>query len=485
MAIQITQSQYDTAKQTLRNIHIKLEILDYDYRVLDSIEGNNLSGNVQIDANSDIRRTCDVSFVMTDSSFNVEAGGRIWLDKLIKIYVGVDDIKTGEISWTNMGMYIINQPTYNYDAATHTLSFNGLDLMARLTGQRNGYIADLAGEDIALAETGQNVREVIIGILAENGFTKYVVDECRLDNGVIQDVPYDMEFNQGSTWYDMLSELRNILPNYQIYFDVDGVFHYEQIPSSADDPIMIDMDLWKENVISEQNSVDFENVKNAIEVYGVTHDTEFYSDETVSTVSGADITLTVDSEIPQDDYTEVGFTLPSDADGQLTINFNEWGAEPLINADGTRVAHLDANTYYVIMYYLNEDGESGSWQFLGHLQAQGYWEDNNPESPFYVGGSIGKILLPLYGGEYENIQSDDLALQRAKYEIYLHCRLNDTLQLTTVPIYWADVNWKVNYLNLDKTQEEQYIVQSIHTDLSEAGNQTWELSRFYPLYPTI
>lgn len=484
MAIQITQSQYDTAKQTLRNKHIRLEILDYEYRVLDSIEGNNLSGNVQNDANSDIRRTCDVSFVLTDSSFNVEAGGKIWLDKLIGIYVGIDDIKTGEIAWTNMGIYLINQPTYNYDAVNNTISFNGLDLMAKLTGQRNGYIANLAGEDIALVYAGQNVREVMIGILAENGFTKYVVDECRLDNGVIQPVPYDMEFSQGSTWYDLLSELRNILPNYQIYFDVNGVFHYEQIPSSADDPVMIDTDLWKENVISEQNAVDFEGVKNAIEVYGVTHDTEYYSDETVSTVSGADIALTVvvdEGEIPQDDYTEVGFTLPSDADGQLTINFNEWGAVALLNPDGTRVTHLDADTYYIIVYHADSD----TWEFLGHLQAQGYWEDNNPESPFYVEGSIGKILLPLYGGEYENIQSDDLALQRAKYEIYLHCRLNDTLQLTTVPIYWADVGWKVNYIGLDKIETEQYIVQSIHTDLSEEGNQTWELSRFYPLYPTI
>lgn len=480
MATQITQSQYNTTNQSLRNLHIKLNVLNFDYNILDSIEGNVLSGQVRIDANSDIRRTCDLSFVVTDSSLEVQAGGQIFLDKLIQVYSGVNDIATGEIAWTNMGIYLINQPTYTYDASTKTMSFSGVDLMAKLTGARNGYIANLAGEDIALVQTGQNIREVIIGILAENGFSKYVVEECRLDNDVIQDVPYDMEFSQGSTWYDLLSEIRNILPKYQIYFDVDGVFHYEKIPQSADDPIMIDLETWEQNVITETVTVDFESVKNAIEVYGVTHDTQYFSDSTMSTISGANISLTIDDTAVQVDYTIVAFVLPSNANGQLTVNVNGWGAKNLMNADGTRVTHLDEQTYYVISYQ-----EDGTWLFCGHLQAQGYYEDNNPESPFYVNGSVGKILLPLYGGEYENIFTDDLALQRAKWEIYQRCRLNDTVQLTTVPIYWGDVNWKVNYSPLGKDVINQYIVQSVYTDLGENGRQTWEMSRFYPYYPVI
>lgn len=480
MAIQITQSQYDTAKQTIRNLHIKLNILNFNFNVLDSIEGNCLDGSIQVDANSDIRRTCNLSFVVTDNSLKVQSGGQIWLDKFIQIYVGVDDIKTGEIAWNNMGIYLINQPTYQYDAETHTMSFEGLDLMAKMTGARNGYIGELAGEDITLIKTGQNVKQVIIGILKENNFNRYIVEECRLDNGVIQPVPYDMEFGQGSTWYDVLSELRNILPQYQIYFDVNGVFHYEMIPSDVADPIIIDIDLWQENVISEEVAVDFQNVKNAIEVYGVTHDTQFFSDSTTSTVSGANIKLTVDQEFVQEEFSIVAFVLPSNASGNLTVNVNNNGAKALKNPNGTRVTSLAKNTYWVISYQ-----SDNTWQFLGHLQAQDYWEDNNPESPFYVEGSVGRILLPLYGGEYENIQSDDLALQRAKYEIYKRCRLNDILRLTTVPIYWADVNWKVNYIPLDETEAKQYIVQSVYTNLGENGEQTWELSRFYPLYPSL
>lgn len=480
MAEQITQSQRNTVKQILRNLKLKIDVLDFDYLTVDSIDGNVLNGSITIDTNSDVRRTCNIELVVTSSTFNVQAGSDVWIDKYIKIQVGVDDIKTGEIVWTNMGIFLINQPTYVYNADTYTLSFEGVDLMAKMTGQRNGYIANLAGEDIALIETGQNVREAIIGILEQNGFNRYVIEECKLANGVVQDVPYDMEFGQGSTWYDILYELSNIIPNYQIYFDVDGVFHYNQIPMSNDDPIMIDTDIWRENAISEQLSIDFESIFNAIEVYGVTHDTEYYSDETVSSVSGNEINLTVAQEFDLEEFVEVGFTLPEDAIGDITINLNESGAIPLLNSDGTQVTKLDAGVYWVIQYQAN-----GTWQFLGHLQACGYWEDNNPESPFYVNGSVGKILLPLYGGEYENIQSDDLALQRAKYEIYLRCRLNDTLQLTTIPIYWADVNWKIQYTPLGEDEPKQYFVKSIQIDLTESGEQTWGLSRFYPLYPEM
>lgn len=480
MAIEITQSQYNTTKQSIRNLHIKLNILNFNFKTIDSIEGNCTAGTIQINANSDIRRTCSLSFVVTDDSLEMKDGGEIFLDKYIQVYIGIEDTRTGKIAWNNMGIYLINQPTYDYDAITHTLSFQGVDLMAKLTGIRNGYIGGLAGEDITLIQTGQNVREVIIGILKENNFNRYVVSECQNVDGTIQEVPYDMEFSQGSTWYDILSEIRNILPQYQIYFDVNGVFHYETIPSSAEEPVMMNDDIWIDNVISEQDSVDFENVKNAVEVYGVTHDTQYFSDVSKSVASGNTISLTVDEEFAQTEYVEVGFVLPNDADGNITINVNSLGAQSLVDSNGDFITHLDADTYWIISYQSND-----TWLFLGHLQAQGYWEDDNPESPFYIDGPVGKILIPLYGEDYDNIQSDELALQRAKYEIYKRCRLNDTLRLTTVPIYWADVNWKVDYTPLNKKETNQYITQSIYTDLSEAGQQTWEMSRFYPFYPVI
>ena len=480
MSNQITQSQYNTAHQNIRNTYIRVNLLNFQFLTVDSLEGNLLKGSVSIDANSDMRRTCNVELVVTDSSYNVQAGGKIWLDKYIQIYVGVDDIRTGETSWTNMGIYLINQPSYSYDAQTHTLSFQGVDLMAKLTGLRNGYVTGLAGEDKVLISVGQNIREIIIGILKQNGFNRYVVSECRNVDGAIQNVPYEMEFEQGSTWWDVLVALRDILPSYQMYFDVDGIFHYDMIPYRANDPIRIDLNTWDNNAISESVDVDFESVKNAVEVYGVIHEPPFFCDSDKATVSNAAISLTVNESFELKEYAMVGFVLPSNASGSITININSTGAKNLVNSSGKRITSLAKNTYWVIIYQAN-----GTWLFMGHAQAQAKWQDNNPNSPFYVNGTIGKITLPLYGYDYENIQTDELALERAKYEIYLRCRLNDTINVTTVPIYWADVGWKVNYRPLGGDVINQYLVQSISTDLAPNGKQTWNLSRFYPLYESF
>ena len=265
-----------------------------------------------------------------------------------------------------------------------------------------------------------------------------------------------------------------------MYFDINGVFHYELIPSTDSDPVRMGMDVWTPNLISEQVAVDFEGVKNVIEIYGANHETDNFSDALVSTVTGNAIGLTITGVTELMEYVMIAFSLPSDATGNLTINVNNLGAYPLVDMSGNPITSLAAQTYWVAVYQADD-----TWLFMGHSQAQAQWSDNNPDSPFYVGSIIGEIRMPLYGGEYENIQTDDLALQRAKWEIYKRCRLNDAISLTTIPIYWGDVNWKVEFAPFNGATVNQYIVQSISTDLSTQGTQTWNLSSFYPFYPVI
>lgn len=483
MSFLIEAEQYAVANQSIRNRYIQVNLLDFNFFTVDSLGGRLIDGSIDINANSDIRRTCSVNFVVTDSSFNVEAGGKIWLDKYFQIYIGVEDLKTGEIVWTNTGIFLINQPSFMYDVSTRTMSFHGVDLMAKMTGLRNGYITGIGSDQFTLIPVGSNVREVMIAVLQECGFNRYVIRECQNTDGVIQDVPYDMQFEQGATWYEILAALRDILPNYQIYFDVDGVFHYEKIPSGVDDPVIITEEIWENNLIQENLSIDFENVKNFIEVWGRVHDTEDFSDSTMTLVTDNIIEPTWSALTELADYIITALSLPSaiTSSSGIYIYFND---ETLIIKDysDNNITYLPADEYLTFSY----DATDSCWRYLGGLQAHATYEDDNPESPFYVGGTIGRIALVLSGEEYENIVSDDLALERAKFEIYNHCRLNDTINLTTIPIYWADVNLKVSYTNLsgDKTSKE-YMIQSVNIPLAVDGVQTWNLSRFYPFYPII
>lgn len=483
MSFSITASQYTTANQPIRNLYIQINLLDFNFFIVNNLEGNLLDGNVSINANSDIRRTCTVSFVVTDSSFNVEAGGQIWLDKYFQVNVGVEDFRTKEVIWNNMGIFLINQPSFSYEANTRTMSFQGVDLMAKMTGLRNGYIVGVGSEAFTLIPAGTNVREAIISVLQECGFNRYLVSECLNVDGVMQDVPYDMKFDQGSTWYNVLSGLRDILPNYQMYFDVDGVFHYEKIPSGADDPVIINEETWNNNLLQENLTIDFENVKNVVEVWGRVHETDFFSDSTLTTVSNNVITPTWTELTTLEDYLITALSLPTaiDDDNGIYIHFDN---DDLLIKDysDNNVTELPADEYLTFSY----DETGGFWRYLGGLQAHAIYQDDNPDSPFYIGSSIGIIPIVLTGEDYDNIVSDDLALQRAKYEIYNYCRLNDTLTLATIPIYWADVNFKVSYTPLSGEQvSKEYMIQSVDIPLSVEGMQNWNLSRFYPFYPVI
>lgn len=471
--LNITQNDYNIIKQRYTERYIKIELLDFKYRVVDEISGNMITCSVSCDADSDLRRFCSVSLVVTDNSFDIKSGGKIFLDRYIKVYVGLKNIRTDEIQWYNQGIYLIDTPTWQYDAMNNTLSFSGLDLMSKLTGARNGQLEGIP----TVISQGESVREAMIETLELGGFTKYIISECTNRDGSIQSVPYDIEIDQGGYVYDILSALRDILPQYQIYFDVDGVFHYELIPSGEDEPVLIDDDIWDSIEISEDISTDFASVKNYIEVYGRTHDPDHYP--SAISVSGNVITMTIASLTSLSENNIIGFTPPSAVSGNIQLSVNSFGAKNLVDSNGDYITALDADTYYVAQYQSKD-----TWLFLGHQQAKAIWSDTNPDSPFYVDGSVGRIREVLYGGDYDNITSDELALERAKIEIYWKCRLNDSITLNIIPIPWIDVNIVVSHAPKDSDKQIRYIIKSYSCDYSSVSStMSINMITFYPYYP--
>ena len=470
MPLNIQQQDYNIMSQPYINKYMKLNILNFDMNVVDEISGNLVSCDVSVNADSDLRRSCSVSLIVVDATLEVMESGRIWIDKFIQPLVGYENIYTGEIQWYNQGIYLINAPSYSYDATNNTLSFSGLDLMSKLTGLRNGALSGVP----TVVPQGSSVREAIIAAIKLAGFNKYVVDECTNVDGNVQSVPYDIQVDQGGYIFDIIKQLRDILPNYQVYFDVDGVFHYDQIPSGDNDPVLIDDNLWDNVLVAESVSTDFEKVKNYIEVYGKSHAITNYSSNT--TVSGTQIRLTLSG------YTEtagnmIGFTLPNNIVGNITIKVNSLTARNLVDSNGTFITSLDKDVYYVAVLRANK-----TYEFLGHQQAQAIVQDDNPDSPFYINGTTGIIREVLYGGDYDNIMSDDLALQRAKLELYWKCRLNDGISLSCIPIPWVDVNILVSHAPKNSSKQKKYMVKSFNASYGDNTTMTINAISYYAYY---
>lgn len=467
-SLNITSEQFRTVTQNVQNKYVRLELLNYQYQIVDNLEGVATGGSISINANSDIRRTASITMVVKDSSFEVQPSGKIWLDKYVRIYSGVFSFATGEIEWTNCGIYIVDAPSYRYDAVTNTLTLSLLDLMAKLTGMRNGY---LKGIPVVL-KAGENIRKAIIDTLALGGFTKYVVEEAPSPSTI----PNDLEFGQGATVYTLIKGLRDIYPNYECFFDVDGTFYYKPIPTGKNDPILVDDTLFEQIVISEDINVDFQNVKNSIEVYGRTHNPAHYSENT--TVSGGTITLNIADVTEYKEDMIYGFTLKDNKGITApSLKINSLTTYPVKMLDGTTNANIQAeegDIYFCVQF------KKTYWLWLGHLQAYGFAEDTNEKSPFNVNSTIGRIRLPLYGGEYDNCLSDELAQERSKYELWLHTNMNNSVQLNCVPVPWMDVNILCRYTSLRNKETNQYLIKTISFGLAPTDSMSLSMIKFYP-----
>ena len=484
MAYNVVTSDLDIIRQQSIKKIIRLYILDFNYARVAEISGNMLDMNVSIDSKSDLRRSCSVELVVVDDSYNVAAGGRIWLDKYIQPYIGYENIHTGEVQWYNQGIYLINAPSWQYDAETKTLSFAGLDLMSKLTGLRNGQLEGLTYSIPA----GQNVRNVIIDTIKLAGFNNYVVSECRSKNGAIVPTPYDIEISAGGTVYDILSELRDIMPNYEIFFDVDGVFIYQPIPTGQNEPVKIDDTVLNNILLNEAVDTDFETVKNYIEVYGQTYDPDYYSATT--TYSGGVLSLTV-SSLPTTaaivpNGILIGFTAPQNINGPIHMRLNNLTtAMSLIDQYGESAYSLVSGGYYVIQWNYT-DATTSPYYYIGKQQISAIAKDGNVNSPFYIGGSVGMIREVLSGGEYDNIITDSLAQQQADYSLWKKTRLQDSIALSITPVPWLDVNDIVKHKAVGSSEVKKYIVKNISTDYGQVdGIQTITAITYYPLYPDI
>ena len=89
------------------------------------------------------------------------------------------------------------------------------------------------------------------------------------------------------------------------------------------------------------------------------------------------------------------------------------------------------------------------------------------------------MRIVLSGGEFDNIYSNDLAMQRAKYELYLRAKLHDSIDITVVPIYWLDVNQIIEYQMPNESKPSYWLIKSISTDFSVDGSQKISAIRYY------
>ena len=396
------QKQFDTTLQSIRNIDCKLFVLDYDYTILDEISGKTESISLSVNAESDIRRTANINIALKDDSrqtnsniFYWQVGNPYWFDKYIQIYVAIQDVQTQEYVWVNEGIYMVNSPTISYDATSNSLSFEAVDLMSKMTGLRNGQLEGMA----YTIPVGSTITGAIKTLLVEQGFDKYIIFDPPYNY-----VPQEVNIDIGGTAYDLLCQLRDINPNWEMFFDVDGVFHFQQIPSGkviidpesgeeGEPTPVVDQTVWDKLNVSYNLDTNFEDVKNYVEVLGKVHEPQEYGTVTINdNVLNMELVNVIASYLNNEWVIGMpviateGATQPE----ALATPINRIIIKDIANVD---VADIDlsspiiaANEYYCVKLTFDAT-KCTACEYLGALQPRAVAFENNPNSPFYVGTS--------------------------------------------------------------------------------------------------
>ena len=208
--IQINTQDFKIIKQNIIDIRLKIKIYDErngDY--IGELECGVINGTENINAESDIRRTCSITAIPLKNKYLiVDKDGILWMNRIFKMEIAILDRVQNLWYWYKQGDYILSNTSVSYDGTTNQITINCSDLMTKLDGTKNGQLGDLQivypayEED---KETGEvikyhYIRDAIITTLTQLGkMTEYEID----DIGEFKGMP---DYNA-----DYLEYIRNLL----------------------------------------------------------------------------------------------------------------------------------------------------------------------------------------------------------------------------------------------------------------------------------
>lgn len=252
----MTEQEYRVHFQKRHKKYIKLEILNNRDIKIDEIQGVAEDGNITINAMSSMRRMCDLRIIL-NQKFIPNQSSPIWLNKKFRLYIGLEDIITGEIIYFNRGIFVTSNPSIDVQINGEFMSIKGYDKTALLDGTISGQL-----ENKVQIPEGTPIHEAVKSVARTlGGETKLLIDNHEFVT------PYKIEKEAGSTVWELLDELRKLYMDYELYYDVDGYLRFNKIKNKLND--MVIFDFQDDSLVTAKTiDINFENIKNNIKVYG-------------------------------------------------------------------------------------------------------------------------------------------------------------------------------------------------------------------------
>ena len=278
--------------KNLQTYYVKIIVLNMQELPIEEITGRISSGSININGDSAIRRTCNLTFLAKEeeNANLTNVNSLLSINKKIKILIGVkNDIneRYDDIIWFPQGIYIICQPNISYGANGVTISLSCKDKMCLLNGECGGGLPapitfdsyDQIQADGTVTSVPQTIYSIIQTLVANYGgeaLSKIMINDVPLDikqivrytgsNTLYYDaqtkvyttnvnetvtrpndwIPFGFNESIGYVYTDfvypgslqsgigenvcsVLDKIKNTLGNYEYFYDLDGNFVFQEI----------------------------------------------------------------------------------------------------------------------------------------------------------------------------------------------------------------------------------------------------------------
>lgn len=288
VSLDFLQDQYflkELENYPIKEQHLKVELLDFSENTIAEIQGKCVSGSLNLDGASSMRRTCTFSLIVDEDTYdltNVES--MISINKKIKLYTGYTNFMEkykvyGDVIWFPLGTFVIVSPSINHSVSGSTINITAKDKMCLLNGEVGGslpapvslhekYIRNEDGTTtIEYVNMYDIVREAVIHLGGEDP-AKVIINDIPLKVKKLvryignKPLYYDADGDEsdepvsggrtlqhgdlaGYDWVDftypgelikqagesvtsILDSVSNVLGNYEYFYDVNGNFIFQE-----------------------------------------------------------------------------------------------------------------------------------------------------------------------------------------------------------------------------------------------------------------
>ena len=288
VSLDFLQDQYflkELENYPIKEQHLKVELLDFSENTIAEIQGKCVSGSLNLDGASSMRRTCTFSLIVDEDTYdltNVES--MISINKKIKLYTGYTNFMEkykvyGDVIWFPLGTFVIVSPSINHSVSGSTINITAKDKMCLLNGEVGGslpapvslhekYIRNENGTTtIEYVNMYDIVREAVIHLGGEDP-AKVIINDIPLKVKKLvryignKPLYYDADGDEsdepvsggrtlqhgdlaGYDWVDftypgelikqagesvtsILDSVSNVLGNYEYFYDVNGNFIFQE-----------------------------------------------------------------------------------------------------------------------------------------------------------------------------------------------------------------------------------------------------------------